>query len=92
MFVMAGKNIVRIEDIKHVFYNGDKQSYHINFFDHTLFPMSLTLKEGEELIEKLYLHQYLVNWYMFYPKIETLFLRDKYTFKVIPGKFRDEAY
>lgn len=29
---------------------------------------------------------------MFYPKIETLFDRDKDTFKVIPGQFRDEAY
>ena len=29
---------------------------------------------------------------MLYPKIETLFTRDKYTFKVIPGKFRNEAY
>lgn len=29
---------------------------------------------------------------MFYPKIETLFERDPFTFKVIPGKFRNEAY
>lgn len=29
---------------------------------------------------------------MFYPKIETLFIRDKYTFKVLPGKFRYEAF
>ena len=29
---------------------------------------------------------------MLYPKIETLFTRDKYTYKVIPGKFRNEAY
>lgn len=29
---------------------------------------------------------------MLYPKIETLFTRDKYTFKVIPGNFRNEAF
>lgn len=29
---------------------------------------------------------------MFYPKIETLFERDPVTFKIIPGKFRNEIY
>lgn len=29
---------------------------------------------------------------MLYPKIDTLFTRDKNTFKIIPGKFRNEAY
>lgn len=54
MFVMAGKCVLRIEDIRNIIYREHEQHYDLNFCDISLAPMFLSVEDGERLIQILW--------------------------------------